>query len=124
MLVKEDGVLYGVQHGAGLLIEDEKKTLSQIIAKLNEKLGTSFTEMDKVLEQFIQDMASNKELVLRAKNPLDLFEIVYNNNIMDVVISRMSQNQEFCVKFLEDEDFRKEVNNILRPLVHERLSAI
>jgi hypothetical protein len=30
--------------------------------------------MDKVLEQFVQDMASNEEMVLRAKNPLDLFK--------------------------------------------------
>jgi type I restriction enzyme R subunit len=32
--------------------------------------------MDKVLEQFVQDMASNEEMVLRAKNPLDLFKII------------------------------------------------
>lgn len=123
-LVKEDGVLYGGQHGAGLPVEDDNETLSKIIAKLNEKLGTNFTEMDKVLEQFIQDMANNKDLVLRAKNPLDLFEIVYNNSIMDIVISRMSQNQEFCEKFLEDEEFRKDVNNVLLPMVHERLASM
>ena len=69
-------------------------------------------------------MANNKDLVLRAKNPLDLFEIVYNNNIMDVVISRMSQNQEFCEKFLEDDEFRKDVNNVLLPMVHERLASM
>lgn len=123
-LIKEDRVLYGGTSGTGLPLEEEIGTLSEIISKLNERLGTNFTEMDKVLEQFIQDMSLNKELVLRAKNPLDLFEIVYNNIIMDIVISRMSQNQEFCEKFLEDEEFRKEVNNILLPLVHERLSTL
>jgi type I restriction enzyme R subunit len=80
--------------------------------------------MDKVLEQFVQDMSANAELVLRSKNPLDLFKIVYDNNIMDVVLNRMTQNQEFCERYLEDEEFRKEVDKILLPLVHERLSKM
>lgn len=123
-MVKEDGVLYNATSGTGLSLEDEKENLSTIIAKLNERLGTNFTEMDKVLEQFVQDMSANAELVLRSKNPLDLFKIVYDNNIMDVVLNRMTQNQEFCERYLEDEEFRKEVDKILLPLVHERLSKM
>lgn len=123
-MVKEDGVLYNAISGTGLPLEDEKENLSTIIAKLNERLGTNFTEMDKVLEQFVQDMSANAELVLRSKNPLDLFKIVYDNNIMDVVLNRMTQNQEFCERYLEDEEFRKEVDKILLPLVHERLSKM
>lgn len=123
-MAKEDGVLYNATSGTGLPLEDEKENLSVIIARLNERLGTNFTEMDKVLEQFIQDMSANAELVLRSKNPLDLFKIVYDNNIMDVVLNRMAQNQEFCERYLEDEEFRKEVDKILLPLVHERLSKI
>ncbi|MDD4587713.1 MAG: hypothetical protein PHC60_04915 [Heliobacteriaceae bacterium] len=77
-----------------------------------------------MLEQFVQDMASNEEMVLRAKNPLDLFKIIYDNNIMDVVLSRMEENTKFCERYLEDEEFRKEVDKILLPLVHARLSKI
>ena len=123
-LVKEDGVLYGKTSGTGLPLEDEKENLSAIIQKLNERLGTNFTEMDKVLEQFVRDMAGNEEMVLRAKNPLDLFKIIYDNNIMDVVLSRMDENTKFCERYLEDEEFRKEVDKILLPLVHARLSKI
>ena len=124
LMVKEDSVLYGKTSGTGLPLEDEKDLLSQIIEKLNERFGTSFSEIDKVLEQFVQDMASNEELVLRAKNPIDLFEIIYKNTIMDVVLSRMSQNHEFCEKYLEDEEFRTEVDKALLPIVHERLSKM
>ncbi|MFZ3131673.1 MAG: hypothetical protein WA125_11375 [Desulfosporosinus sp.] len=123
-LIKEDGVLFGKTSGTGLPLEDEKENLSAIIQRLNERLGTNFTEMDKVLEQFVQDMASNEEMVLRAKNPLDLFKIIYDNTIMDVVLSRMTKNQEFCEKYLEDEEFRKEIDKILLPLVHSRLSKL
>ena len=38
-------------------------------------MGTNFTEMDNVLEQLVQDMSANEEMVLRAKNTLDLFKI-------------------------------------------------
>ena len=124
MPVEEDGVLNNKTSGTGLPLEDEKENLSQIIERLNERLGTNFTEMDKVLEQFVQDMSANAEMVLRAKNPRDLFKIVYDNTIMDVVLSRMTQNQEFCEKYLEDEEFRKEVDGVLLPLVHDQLSKM
>ena len=123
-LVKEDGVLYTATSGTGNSFDDEKERLSKIIAQLNERLGTNFTEMDKVLEQIVQDMSTNAELVLRSRNPLDLFKIVYYDNIMDVVLSRMTQNHDFCERYLEDEEFRTEVDKILLPLSHERLSKI
>ena len=123
-LANEDGLLKSKTSGTGLPLEDEKEVLSAIIQSLNERLGTNFTEMDKVLEQFVQDMAGNQEMVLRSKNPLDLFKIIYDNTIMDVVLGRMAKNQEFCEKYLEDEEFRREVDKILLPLVHERLSKI
>ena len=123
-LVKENGVLYNATSGTGLSFEDEKENLSKIIAQLNERLGTNFTEMDKVLEQFVQDMSANAELVLRSKNSLDLFKIIYDNTIMDIVLSRMTKNQDFCEKYLEDAEFRKEIDKILLPLVHSRLSKI
>ena len=124
MLVQEDGVLYNKTSGTGLPLEDEQENLSVILQKLNERLGTSFTNEDKVLEQIVEDMATIDELVLRAKNPLDLFKIIYDNTIMDVVLSRMTKNQEFCEKYLENEEFRKEIDKVLLPLVHERLSRL
>jgi len=120
-LEAREGVLpYGSQ--SGLPLTDEKEKLSEIIRSLNERLGTNFTEMDKVLEQLVDDMSADEEMVLRAKNTLDLFKIVYDANIMDIVLRRMTQNQEFCERYLEDDDFRSEIDKVLLPLVHERLS--
>lgn len=118
--VKEGVLQYRSQ--SGLPLTDDKEKLSEIIRSLNERLGTNFTEMDKVLEQLVDDMSANEEMVLRAKNTLDLFKIVYDANIMGIVLRRMTQNQEFCEKYLEDDDFRKEIDKVLLPLVHERLS--
>jgi len=67
-------------------------------------------------------MSKDAEMVIRAKNPLDLFKIVYDDKVMGVVLSRMTKNQEFCEKYLEDEDFRIEIDKILLPLVYNRLA--
>mgnify|MGYP001013212564 FL=1 len=122
-LEAREGVLpYGSQ--SGLPLTDEKEKLSEIIRSLNERLGTNFTEMDKVLEQLVDDMSADEELVLRAKNTLDLFKIVYDENIMNIVLRRMTQNQEFCEKYLDDDEFRGEIDKVLLPLVYERLSQM
>lgn len=123
-LIDEDGVLENNTKAVGSSSEDDKENLSKIIRDLNERLGTDFTEIDKVLEQIVEDMSKDEELVIRAKNPLDLFKIVYDDRIMGIVLSRMSKNQEFCEKYLEDDEFRKEIDKILLPLVHRRLSGI
>ncbi|MCP1638574.1 type I restriction enzyme R subunit [Streptococcus gallinaceus] len=123
-LSAEAGSLNNPTSGTGIPVEEEKEKLSEIIKNINERLGTNFTEMDKVLEQIVADAANNKELVLRAKNPLDLFKIIYKENIMDIVLERMTQNQDFALRYLEDEEFRNEVDRILLPLLHERLSKL
>lgn len=122
LLEDEEGILNNSTKGTGLPVEDEKEKISIILKNLNEKWATDFTEIDKVLEQIVEDMAKDDELVIRAKNPLDLFKIVYDERIMGIVLSRMTQNQEFCEKYLEDEDFRKDVDKVLLPLVHNKLS--
>lgn len=118
----EEGVLNNPTSGTGMPVEDEKENLSKIINDLNSRLGTNFTEIDKVLEQIVEDMSKDAEMVIRAKNPLDLFKIVYDDKVMGVVLSRMTKNQEFCEKYLEDEDFRIEIDKILLPLVYNRLA--
>jgi type I restriction enzyme R subunit len=106
------------------IIKRIKETLSQIIQKLNERLGMEFTGEDKVLEQIVQDLAHDPEMVLRSKNPIDLFRIIYDNAIMDVVLERMTKNQDFCERYLENEEYRREIDRLLLPLVHERLSKM
>jgi len=63
-------------------------------------------------------------LILRAQNPIDLFKIVYDENIMEIILARLTQNQTFCARYLDDTEFRTEIDKLLLPLVHERLSKM
>ncbi len=122
-LEAQEGILSNPTSGNAIPVDGEKENLSKIISDLNSKLGTDFTEIDKVLEQIVEDMSKDIEIVMRAKNPLDLFKIVYDDKVMEIVLSRMTKNQEFCEKYLEDEDFRLEIDKILLPLVYNRVAA-
>ena len=106
----------------GMPTADERERLSKILDSLNERWGTEFTNMDKVLEQVADDLAQDDEIQLRAHNTLDLFKIIYDEKMPDVMLSRMTQNQEFAMKYLSDPVFRGDVDAILLPLIHERLN--
>lgn len=102
--------------------EDEKDNLSNIISKLNERWGTEFTHMDKVIEQLTEDMVEDAEVKARAHNSLDMFSIVYAERIQDIVLDRMNQNQDFAIKYLSDLHFKADIDRILLPLIHSRLN--
>lgn len=120
-LVDEVGEL-GNSPKLAMPTEDERERLSKILDTLNERWGTEFTNMDKVLEQVADDLAQDDEIQLRAHNTLDLFKIIYDEKMPDVMLSRMTQNQEFAMKYLSDPAFRGDVDAILLPLIHERLN--
>lgn len=102
--------------------EDEKDNLSNIISKLNDRWGTEFTHMDKVIEQLTEDMVEDAEVKSRAHNSLDMFSIVYAERIQDIVLDRMNQNQDFAIKYLSDLQFKADIDRILLPLIHSRLN--
>ncbi|WP_253280560.1 hypothetical protein [Arcanobacterium phocae] len=66
--------------------EDERERLSKILDTLNDRWGTEFTNMDKVLEQVAEDLAQDDENLLRAHNTLDLFKIVYDEKMPKVML--------------------------------------
>ncbi|MDK7200413.1 type I restriction endonuclease subunit R [Corynebacterium amycolatum] len=102
--------------------EDERETLSNILSKLNDRWGTEFTHMDKVIEQLTEDMVDDPEVQSRARNSLDMFAIVYDERIKDIVLERMNQNQDFAIKYLSDPQFKADIDRVLLPLIHDRLN--
>ena len=102
--------------------EEEKAPLSELIDKINEKFGTEFTNIDKVLEQIVSDMDANEELRVQARNnSQEHFRFPFNDAFMDVVIGRMAQNQQFCERVLDDAKFGDTVRDLLVGVVYERL---
>ncbi len=100
----------------------KKAPLSELIDKINEKFGTEFTNIDKVLEQIVSDMDDKEELRVQARNnSQEHFRFPFNDAFMDVVIGRMAQNQQFCERVLDDAKFGDTVRDLLVGVVYDRL---
>ena len=102
--------------------DKKKEPLSVIIHKINERFGTSFSEMDKVLAQLTEDFMQDDRLVELAKNnPQSTFEMIFEQQFKDVAALRYEQNEEFFVRMFKDEAFMAEVVKLMLPEVYKKL---
>ncbi|HYF81911.1 MAG TPA: type I restriction endonuclease [Clostridia bacterium] len=102
--------------------DKKKEPLSVIIEKINERFGTNFSEMDKVLAQLTQDFMSDERLVDLAKNnPQSTFERIFEQQFKDIAALRYEQNEEFFVRMFKDEAFMAEVIKFMLPEVYRKL---
>lgn len=102
--------------------EKKKEPLSIIIDKINQRFGTNFTEMDKVLAQLTDDFLADDRLVELAKhNPQSTFEKIFEQEFKDIAATRYEQNEEFFVRMFSDEEFMNEVIKLMLPEVYRRL---
>ncbi len=102
--------------------DKKKEPLSIIIHKINERFGTNFTEMDKVLQQLTQDFAADQRLVDLAKNnPQATFERIFEQQFKEIAALRYEKNEEFFVRMFKDESFMREVIRLLLPEVYRNL---
>ncbi|MEK4701278.1 type I restriction endonuclease [Solibacillus sp. FSL R7-0668] len=118
-LEKTGGVELDPQkHGAGGAVEDEKVRLSTILEKLNDRFGTQFTETDFLSrEQVKEDMLNDEDLRQKAaNNTKENFKFAFEKTFMDFVIDRMSSNQDFFMKILENDEFK---TYIMEDMMHE-----
>lgn len=109
--------------GKGVGKEEEKEKLSNIIDKINDRFGTDFTDTDKLsIDQIKEDMVNNEDLKVKAQNnTVENFKFAYDDKFMDIVISRISQNEKFFTKLLEDEEFRDDIKDYLIMGVYKEL---
>ena len=92
MLVKEEGELYSATGNIGKSLAEEEN-LSTIVDKINEKYHTKFTNMDKVMEQMIQDFVDDAKMVQFAKNNnSEEFKKVYDDEFKKKAFRRYQQN--------------------------------
>lgn len=103
---------------------DDEALLSELIEKMNERFGTEFGDMDKVLMQFVADMEKDDNLRTQAmNNSKEHFKFPFNDVFMGIVVDRMMQNDAFCTKILDDEKFRNEISELMVGYVYDKLRA-
>lgn len=125
-IVLEEGEPYGVkgitESGTGKS-EDEKKPLSEIIEVLNTKFGTDFSEEDRLFFEQIKEKAiKDTKIVQTAEaNTLDKFQLGIRKIIENLMIQRMSENDEIVSRYMEDIDFQKAAYHVLSEAIYKKI---
>ncbi|MEI6890675.1 MAG: type I restriction endonuclease [Pontiella sp.] len=116
------GVKSPTQVGSGKST-DEKAPLSEIIDLLNEKLGTSFTDEDRLFFEQIKEKAANHPQViqLRQANPFDKFQLGLKAMLEDLMIQRMSENDKIVTRYMDDKTFENAAFAVLSKVIYESI---
>lgn len=127
-IVMESQSVYELRGGgdAGLrLSKEDEANLSEIIEVLNKKFQTEFNTADKLFfDQIEEDMVLDQKLIEQAKNnPIENFKFGFDDVFMDILISRMEQNQDIFGKMMDDKDFGGLVKGYMLKKVYQRLNA-
>ena len=95
--------------------KDEQAPLSEIIKVLNERFGTQFSEVDRLFFQQIKEKACNSDQIVKTAlaNSLDKFELGTRKLIEDLMIERMTENDQIVTRYMADKEFQSSAFPIL-----------
>jgi type I restriction enzyme R subunit len=116
-----DGEVKGpTETGTGGSEADDEVELSTIVEKINEKLGTDFTEADQLfLEQLKEDALEDDHLRRSARaNSRENFALEFDDALTSMFIDRMDQNQELFAEFMDNDEVQEAITKHLRQQVY------
>jgi type I restriction enzyme R subunit len=118
------GVSVPTETGTGSQ-DDEEVELSTIVEKINEALGTDFTEADQLfLDQLKEDALEDDHIRRSAQvNNKENFALEFDDALTEMFIDRMDQNQDLFAKFMDNEEVQEAITKHLRREVYEESQA-
>ena len=105
--------------------DDEEVELSTIVEKINEKLGTDFTEADQLfLDQLKEDALEDDHLRQAAKvNNEENFALEFDDALTSMFIDRREKNQELFAEFMDNEEVQEIITEHLREKVYNQIQS-
>ena len=115
-----------IYSGSGPMVDPEEERLSEIIARINARLGTDWTDEDRlVFEAAARDLiadvhvqnqaASNDEATFR--------DHVFPDRYQKALLARMDRNSGLIYEYLDDEALQAAVRDIYAVEVHRRATV-
>ena len=102
--------------------EKKKDSLTALIEKINEKYGTNFTEIDKVLLQLENDYAAEEKWQGYAKsNDSKTFMLLFEKDFPKMAAMRYEQNDDFFKQMFSDPDMMHQVMESMGTVLYKRL---
>ena len=105
--------------------EEDEAPLSEIIAKLNDRFSTAFTETDRLfMEQLQRDGANDEEISQTVlANPFEKFDLAVRQLLPKLMIDRMAGNDEIVSRCFNNPDFQEIVYTGLARGIYEAVMA-
>ena len=102
---------------------DTEVVLSTLVAQLNERFGTNFTEADQLFFDQVRATAERDEKVVEAAkaNSEANFSAYFDRVLDDLFIQRMDGNQEIFNRVMSDKRFRAVAQDHLTQEVYRRV---
>jgi type I restriction enzyme R subunit len=106
-------------------VRDVDVALSTLVAKLNERFGTDFTEADQLFFDQVRATAERDEKVVEAAqaNNFPNFATYFGRVLEDLFIDRMDGNEEIFRRVMSDNQFRGAAQEHIAREVYERIRA-
>ena len=102
--------------------EQKKDPLTVLIDEINERYGTNFTEMDKVLVQMENDYAAQSKWQSYARNnDRKTFMLLFEKDFPNMAAQRYEQNDDFFVRLFSDPELMKQVMETVGSVLYQRL---
>jgi len=101
--------------------KNDEETLSNLVAQLNERFGTNFTEADQLFFDQIRATAERDDRIVEAAraNSEDNFSAFLERVLDELFIDRMEGNEEVFSRVMTDKPFRNVVHaHLARELYH------
>ena len=105
--------------------EDEKAPLSEIIERLNNRFGTSFTDEDRLFLEQVKERAVRDEDVrnLASANMVEKFALGLRPQLEKLMIGLMADNDAIVTRYLAAADFRELAAEVKAREIFGALSA-
>lgn len=105
--------------------KNEEVGLKDLVERLNERFGTSFTRADQLFFEQVRESAESDQRIVEAAlaNKYDNFASYLERMLDELFIDRMDGNEEVFSKVMSDQPFRAAVHKGLSRDLYERIRA-
>ena len=111
-LPSDEGEVQTIYSGAGPLTDPEEELLSEIIARINERFGTDWTEEDQlVFDAAAQDLVKDDEIRNQAINndEATFRDHVFAGQFEKALVSRHDRNEKVVFTYLDSKEMQAAV---------------
>ena len=111
-LTDDEGEVKTIYSGAGPMTDPDEELLSEIIARINERFGTNWTEEDRlVFEAAAQDLVKDDQIQNQAVNndEATFRDQIFASSYLKALLERLDRNSDVVYEYLDNKDMQAAV---------------